>query len=232
MKKGKFLKVLNEAVRIAGSDYLVTLGIRPTRPETGYGYLKTSKMRLAGKMINKVERFTEKPDLAKARKFIKSRNYYWNSGMFIWKVSAVLDAFNRHLPSIYRLIGRQSGPAHIKKVWGRLPSISIDYGILEKASNVAAVPAVDIGWSDLGSWESLTEVLSKNKQGNILRGRVHALNCRDSILWTDKKLVAAVGLDNVVIVNTPDAVLVCRKDRSQDVKYIVALLEKNKQSEI
>jgi mannose-1-phosphate guanylyltransferase len=231
-KQGKFLQTLREAVRLAQEDYLVTLGIVPRRPETGYGYLKTVKMRRNGRLIVKVRKFTEKPSLPKAKQFLKNRNYFWNSGMFVWKCSAILHGLKAYLPQVYRLIGKKTGSAHIKLVWGRMPSISIDYGILEKAKNVVAVPAVGIGWSDLGSWESLAEISLKDKQGNLFRGDVIPVNCKNTFIWGQKKMIASIGLEGIVIIDTPDALLVCSRERSQDVKEIVNVLNAKKRKEI
>jgi mannose-1-phosphate guanylyltransferase/mannose-6-phosphate isomerase len=233
----KFLDILEEAVGLAGQGFLVTLGIVPTRPETGYGYLKTSTMKVDGKTIVKVARFTEKPDLSTAKRFIKRKNYFWNSGMFVWKTAVILDAFRQYLPEVYRrLAAAERGPvstgqAYIDKVWGDLPNISIDYGILEKADNVAAVPAPGIDWSDLGSWESLAEVLDKDKHGNIFKGDVIPVECHNTLVWGNKKVIAPIGLSDIVIVDTPDALLVCRKDMSQHVKDVVSALNKNNRAE-
>lgn len=228
----KFLKVLGEAISLAQDEYLVTLGIVPTRPETGYGYLQTEKKKVNGRFIVAVKQFREKPSLAKAKQFIKNRNYFWNSGMFVWKSSVILKEFKRYLPSAYRLIGEKYGSAHIKKVWHRLPNISVDYGILEKAKNVVAVPAVGIAWSDLGSWESLMEVLNKNKKGNVFKGDVIAVNTKNTFVWGGQRVIAPIGLDDIIIIDTPDALLVCRKDQSQSVKDVVSILQKNSRLEI
>ena len=228
----KFSKVLEDAIALAQKNYLVTLGILPTRPETGYGYLQTAKKKIDGKSIVVVKQFKEKPSLAKAKQFIKRKNYFWNSGMFVWKSSVILQEFKKYLPSVYRLVGEKVGPAHIKKVWHRLPNISIDYGVLEKAKNVVAVPAPGIDWSDLGSWESLTEVLDKDKKGNIFKGDVIPVNCKNTLVWGGKRVIASVGLDDIIIIDTPDALLVCRKDHSQSVKDVVLNLQKSKRLEI
>ena len=130
------------------------------------------------------------------------------------------------------MLGKKSSTAHIRKVWRRLPNISIDYGILEKAANVAAVPAVGIEWSDLGSWESLTEVLPKNKQGNMFQGDVVSVGSKETLVWGGRKIIAAVGLEDIIIIDTPDALLVCRKEASQGVKDVVTHLQKRKRREI
>jgi len=235
LNQKKFLSILDEAVVLANADNLVTFGIVPNRPETGYGYLKTAKKKVKGTTVNKVVKFTEKPSVAKAKEFVK-KGYFWNSGMFVWRSEIILQAFETHLPKIHNIfVGAGFKPAHLKdinKIWPKLPSISIDYGILEKADNVVAVPAKGIDWSDLGSWESLAEVLMKDKNGNILKGNIIAHETRDSLVWGEKRLIATVGLEDVVIIDTPDALLVCRKDLSQDVKAVVDILKIKKCKEL
>ena len=211
----KFGRLLGEAVTLAAREYLVTFGIVPTRPETGYGYLKIKK----DANILRVEKFIEKPDLARAKLLVAQKNYLWNSGMFVWKTEAILEAFRKYLPLIYAARG------NMLKAWPKLPGISIDYGILEKAKNVAAV-ATDIGWSDLGSWESLSEALPKDKAGNSLKGNALTLDCQESLIVAGKRLVAAIGVKDLIIVDTPDALLVCPKHRSQDVKKLVETFKK------
>lgn len=224
-----FLNALDKAVRLARQDQLVTFGIVPTRPETGYGYLKTKK---AGGIL-RVERFIEKPDLARAKDFVARKDFLWNSGMFVWKTETILEAFRKYLPGIYRMfvgtglpvLADRPGKPVPTKNWHKLPAISIDYGILERADNVAAV-AADIGWSDLGSWESLAEILAKDKQGNSLKGNIITLDCRDTLILSNTRLVAAVGVQDMIVIDTPDALLVCPKHRSQDVKKLVETLKK------
>lgn len=227
--KNAFLKVLDKAAAFARQEYLVTLGIVPTRPETGYGYLKTAKMTKGG--ILKVARFTEKPDLATARRFVRSRDYFWNSGMFVWRADVILREFEKYLPEIYKSVAADPRPARVHKVWKSLPSISVDYGILEKSNRVVAVAAAGIGWSDLGSWESLFEVLPKDADGNSLEGNVLALDCRNTFVRAHKRLVAAVGLEGLVVIDTPDALLVCPSALSQKVKDVVAILKARRRPE-
>jgi len=158
--------------------------------------------------------------------------------MFIWKTTVILGEFKQHLPEAYKLLvgkdmkSKALGREYIQKIWSRMPNISIDYGILEKAKNVAAVPTLDIGWSDLGSWESLVEVLSKDRQGNIFNGDIIPVNCKNTLVWGEKKVIAPVGLRNMIIVDTPDALLICPKDKSQDVKIVVDTLKAKKRREI
>jgi len=246
LKTKKYLNCLSRAFQLASKNYLVTFGIQPTRPETGYGYLKTAtaesaegKRRLHRDLRSQrlpfaasvVAEFTEKPNLAKAKQFIRNKNYYWNSGMFIWKTEIILNEFKRHQPKIYKLVGEKYSQKYINRVWKKLPSISIDYGILEKAKNVAAIPALNIGWSDLGSWESLTEVLAKDKKNNIFKGDVININSNSTFIWGQKRCIAAIGLKNLIVIDTPDALLICPKDQSQNVKDIVTFLQKSKRPE-
>ena len=230
--KRKYLSALNQAVQLAQKEYLVTMGIKPTRPETGYGYLKTSKKRIAGKTVVVVDQFKEKPTLPVAKKFVKQGNYYWNSGMFIWRADVILNEFKMHIPKLYRYLAKGSSQAYIKKVWNKFPSISIDYGILEKAKKVGAIPAADIGWSDLGSWESLFDVLAKKKKDVVKRGDAFDVESKASLVWSSKKFVATIGLDNLVVVDTDDALLICQKDRSQDVRQVVEYLKSNRRPEL
>ncbi len=220
-----FLKALQKAAGLAGRDYLVTFGIPPTRPETGYGYLQTRTVPEGKSRILRVRRFIEKPSLDKAKRFVRSKNYFWNSGMFVWKAEVILRAFQEHQPVIFNLIGQNASQAVINKIWTKLPSVSVDYGILEKAGNVAAVAARNIGWSDLGSWEALTEVLPKDRLGNTIRGDVIAAGCRDMAVFGADRLVAVIGLEEVVVVDSPDALLVCRRDKSQKVREVVGVLQ-------
>ncbi|HBR14481.1 MAG TPA: mannose-1-phosphate guanylyltransferase [Candidatus Omnitrophica bacterium] len=232
LHQGNFLKVLEEALVLARREYLVTLGIVPTRPETGYGYLKIRKTTSRGRKVVKVEKFIEKPSLEKARQFVRQKRYLWNSGMFIWKSAVVLKEFERHLPEMCRVLRGRTALAQIRKIWPQLPNISIDYGILEKADNVAAVPAKDIGWSDVGSWEALADVLPKDKNRNYFKGDVISLDCAGSFVWGEKRLIAAVGLEDLIVIDTPEAVLVCKKDMSQRIREIVSALKKNQRTEI
>lgn len=249
--KRNFLRSLNEAIALARRNYLVTFGIVPTRPETGYGYLQTMPKKSGNRTVTLVKRFTEKPSLKKAMEFIgwnpsthpsgslrmspkkkncRGLNYFWNSGMFVFKSETILGAYKKYLPQVYHLLSRNLN--RVNKIWPKLPSISVDYGIMEKANNVVAVKAKDIGWSDVGSWEALAEVLPKDKTGNMFKGDVWAEGCRDTLVHSGKRFVAAVGLSGIVIVDTPDALLVCRKEKSQAVKDVVAHLKKTGRKEL
>ena len=228
VKQKAFLKHLAQAGRLALDGYLVTLGIIPTRAETGYGYLKIKPAQKTGRKVWMVEKFTEKPSAATAKKFLKTKKYLWNSGMFIWRCETILNEFRVQLPAVYKIFKEKIDTANVYRAWPRLPSISIDYGILEKAGKVATIPAGDMGWSDLGSWESLCEVLQKKKKDNIFNGDIVPFQAENTFVWGAERLIAVVGLKNMIVVDTKDALLICRKDLSQDVKKIVETLKKKR----
>ena len=228
LKPAVFLKHIEEALRLAREGYLVTMGIVPTRPETGYGYLKVKTIREGDRRFLKVERFVEKPPAEKAAQFFKEKKYLWNSGMFVWKTETILKAFEKYLPEVCRLLRLQDNLNDVRRIWDQIPNVSVDYGILEKAHHVAAVAGHDMGWSDVGSWEALWEVLSKDKKGNTLKGNIVSLDCENSLIHSGKRLVVAIGLKGVVIVDTPDCLLVCRKEASQRIKEVVAALQENR----
>jgi len=234
-----FRKCLEVAARAAEQGHLVTLGITPSRPETGYGYIKAGKHLGDGDVAGarQVERFVEKPDLGTAQEYLKSGQYYWNSGMFVWKVSSFLGEIERHLPALHqglqeigKSIGTGSEADVVGQVFARIEAVSVDYGVMERTDRAAVVPA-DIGWSDVGSWTALEEVTDKNGSGNILAGNVIDIDSSDSVIYADQRLVATIGLRNTIVVDTPDATLVCSKERAQDVKKIVDELKKRKAEE-
>jgi len=229
--KRVFGQAVDKALTLAKANFLVTWGIRPTRPETGYGYLQTEPKRVQGRVFLKVKKFTEKPFRDKAVRFMKQGNYFWNGGMFVWKASVILEEFKRYQPTIYRYFINNSHRRQTRNQWQKLPSISVDYGILEKSHRVACIAVKDLRWSDLGSWEALHEAGKKDKKGNIFRGDIIPLECRNTLAWGEDRLVAAIGLENMLIVDTSDALLVCRRDLSQRVKGIVEILEKKNRKE-
>ena len=232
----KFKAAISVGCRLAQDGYLVTFGIRPTRPETGYGYIHPDLRARLGKRGGlcgyKVARFVEKPNLAKARVYLRKGNYYWNSGIFLWRASTILEEFAKHQPALLRGLKAlnsmdQSGDAarQFATQYKKLKSVSIDYGVMERSSQSAVVP-VDFSWSDIGSWGSLDEVVPRDKKGNVKTGNVVDLESRDSIVFADRRLVASIGLTGMVVVDTPDATLVCPKSRSQDVKKLVEILKR------
>ena len=237
----EYLAVISAASRVASQEgYLVTIGIKPTGPETGFGYLEAgdSQVTDAGKQVFRVKSIREKPDLVKARKFVQSGKFYWNSGMFIWKASAILKEIERCLPDlneglrkIKEVLGTPKEAATVPKVYQGLASISIDYGVMEKADNVLML-AGDFGWSDVGSWDALWEISAKDNSGNALQGGGSAIftDTEGALVYSPKKLVAVVGVKDLIIVETADALLICKKGRSQDVKKVVDTLEAAKKT--
>ncbi len=227
----EYLSTLQKAVDLAQTQHLVVFGITPSRPETGYGYFKTHSILEGKRSVLKVIKFIEKPSFDRAMKFLQEGNYYWNSGMFVWKTEVILSELKRYQPAIYELLSVKN-LAKIKNVWKKLPSISIDCAILEKSHRVAAVAAKNIGWSDVGSWQSLAEVSERDERKNIFKGDVLDIGSQNTFVWSSARLVATVGLQDMVIVDTPDALLVCRMDQCQKVKEIVGLLNKGKRKEV
>ena len=221
--------------QLARQGRLVTFGVPPIRPETGYGYIQPErKVRLGrkgGLTGYPVARFVEKPDAKTATRYLQSGQYYWNSGIFLWQASTILEEIARHQPDLgaaLKPIGQalQSGSnERLACVYRKLTPVSIDHGVMERSDRAAVIP-VEFLWSDVGNWSSLEEVAPRDKAGNVVSGKVVDLGSRDSILYADRRLVATIGLSGMVVVDTPDATLVCPKDRSQDVKAIVEILKK------
>lgn len=233
----EFTRVLSVAVKEAEEhDKLVTVGITPTFPSTGYGYIKFTKDSNAeleavsgnGEMkALKVEEFKEKPDLETAKEYVASGCYAWNSGMFIWKASTILKNFENYLPEIYadiQKIGDAMGMSSeydvINAVYPQIQSISIDYGIMEKSSDVMVVPG-EFGWNDVGSFDMLKVMHEEDADGNVVVGNCVNIDTKNSVVYSSGRLVTTLGLDNVVVVETADGIMVCNKDRVQEVKKIV-----------
>jgi len=315
---------LNIAIEAAKQDKLVTFGIQPTRPDTGFGYIKTGKtglrtektglrtektglrtektglrtektglrtektglrtegLGLSGKAttdstqscitgltqssvlesqscitgltqssvlepqsciepqscVLEVECFTEKPDLATAEQFLREGNYFWNSGMFVWRASVILAEIEQHLPDVYQVIqaiiaeSRVSGDFQgaVVKHFADMPSVSIDYGVLEKSNRVSLIPC-DIGWNDVGSWQAVHEISAKDENGNALQGNVIALDCKNSLIRAEKRLVAVIGVEDLCVVETADAILISKSDQTQRVREVVDVLQDRGASE-
>jgi mannose-1-phosphate guanylyltransferase/mannose-6-phosphate isomerase len=220
---GRFHAALKKAGKLARDGWLVVFGIRPARPETGYGYIKQAVS--LGDGAFEVRRFVEKPDRETAGRYLESGDYLWNSGMFVWKAETVLGEIRKQMPGLYKGLGRiRDAMGRMVEEFARLEPVSIDYGVMEKASKVAVLP-VDFGWSDLGSWDAVGEVIPPDADGNVTVGRVVSMGCRDTTVFADNRLVATVGLSDAVVVDTPDATLVCRKDMAQNVKDVVGVLK-------
>ena len=229
------------ASQLAADGYLVTFGIKPIRPETGYGYIKPKDKALLGKQGKlrgyRVQKFVEKPNATKATQYVKAGNFFWNSGMFVWRAATILEEIGRHQPAITAAMDRirelksANAPKQaIEDVYCKIKPVSIDNGVMEQSSKAAVVP-VTFKWSDVGSWGSLDEVAEKNKTGNVVTGRVIDLESKHSIVYADRRVVATIGLQDMVVVDTPDATLVCPKSRAQDVKKIVDILKQQQAPE-
>jgi len=226
--KNRFSKILDKAIYLAKRGYIVTLGITPTRPETAYGYIKVkSKLKILKSKAYIVDRFIEKPTFTKAKKLIKDKKFYWNAGIFIFRADTMLQELKKFAPDDYDVINKIKDEKSLNRLWPRITSTSIDYAVMEKTDKMVLLP-IDFGWIDLGSWQAIEEIIRKDKNGNIFKGNFIDIGSKDTLVWSDNRLVATLGLDNTVIVNTKDALLVCSKDRVQDVKKIVwKLKQKN-----
>ncbi len=218
---------------VEAHDALLTLGIKPSRPDTGYGYIQY-KEEQEDSGVHKVKTFTEKPDLELANQFLESGDFLWNAGIFIWSIKAITSAFNEHLHEVAELFQSEESiyfdekeHAFINEIYPACSNISIDYGVIEKAGNVYVLPS-DFGWSDLGTWKSLHEVFDKNSDNNAVIGeRIEMNDITSSVVVNDSdKLMVVEGLDNVIIVNTNDALLICSIDKEQNVKRIVGDIKK------
>lgn len=232
LKEEVFEKVLTEALQAASeNDWLLTIGIKPNRPDTGYGYIQYSEVntQYSNTEIRKVKTFTEKPILELAQKFLESGDFLWNAGIFIWSLASIQKAFERYLPEVKNLFAQgqttYDSPdenAFIQKVYNQCPSISIDYGVMEKAENVYVYGA-DLGWSDLGTWGSLFENKTKNEENNAIVGKnVMTYDSKNCIINVpDKKLVVVQGLDNYIVAAKDNALLICRKEDEQKIRNIV-----------
>ncbi len=231
-KQSAFLSLLNEGIRLAcKNEYLITLGIKPTFPETGYGYIQIGEGFEDSNTSYKVKRFVEKPDRKTAEQYLMDGRYLWNSGMFIWKTQAFWQALKRFLPSMHHSFCQLTNifdTPHfmetVEVVYKNMKSISVDYGIMEKSDKVLVIPA-DIGWNDIGSWTALEKIIEKGENGNIIIGHHIGIDSKNNIVYSHKKLIATIGIKDLIIVDTEDALLVCHKDRAQEIKDIVVLLE-------
>jgi mannose-1-phosphate guanylyltransferase len=230
----RFRRVLMAAESVAQQGWLVTLGIAPAGPATGYGYIEQAEelQVLAGFRVFRVAQFTEKPDLEAAQEMVASGRFSWNSGMFIWRVDQILEEFERQMPDLYdRLsrieaaLGRLRYKAVIESTWTDLSKQTIDYGVMEGAGKVAVIP-VDIGWSDVGSWASLGELLPTDEYGNVIRGPHTAIDTRNTVVMGGKRLIATIGMRDMIIVDSDDALLICPRGREQDVREIVRKLDR------
>ena len=231
-----FTATLKDAIAEAEQGSLVTMGITPTFPCTGYGYIRFDKTETD--TAKKVVEFKEKPDLKTAEEYVASGEYSWNSGMFVWKASVILAEFERLLPDVYACLTKIAdamGTADEKKVvdevYPTIPSISIDYGIMEKSDKVKVISA-EMGWNDVGSWDNLGVLHEADSDGNVFAGDHLAIDTKGCITYSKKRLISTVGVENLIIVETDDAIMVVDKSRAQDVKLIVEELKKQGRNEL
>jgi len=234
MKEQQFYNDLEKALEaVHEKNCLVTFGIEPTRPATGYGYIQyDTKKILVEDKVYKVKTFAEKPNLNTAKRFLQSGDFLWNSGMFVWKADTILRQMKAHMPELYDSImtiqgamGREDYDQIVEREWKTLRSESVDYGIMEKSGNVYVVRG-EFFWSDLGSWASVYELSEKDDQENVIRGEAMLVDSNENFVYSPDRFVATIGLDGMVIINTDDVTLVVEKNKSEDVKKLVEMLEK------
>lgn len=225
----------NAVVKATEEDNLVTIGITPTYAETGYGYINFGEK--SGNAF-KVKRFVEKPDFCTAEKYLLSGEYLWNSGMFVWKVSSIEERLKKYMPEVYegaKKIGDSFGTVNfndvLKTEYNKFESQSIDFGIMEKASNIYTL-AGNFGWDDVGNWLAIERINETDKNRNYIEGDVISEKCNNITVCGGKRLIATVGLENIIIVDTDDSVLVCSKNNTQDIKKIIEYLKDNSRTEL
>ena len=232
--EAEYARILQTAVRAAEErDALVTVGITPTFPATGYGYI-----RFEGEgAVKKVRKFVEKPDLETAMDYLASGEYVWNSGVFVWKVSVILEKFRTLLPDIYAdlekiaaAFGTPDEQKVLNEVYTNIRSISVDYGIMEKSDDILVVPG-EFGWNDVGSWDMMNVLHREDGNGNIALGDALVLESKNTTVYAGSRLVAVVGTDDLVVVETPDAVMVCPRSKAQDVKKLVDALKEQSRTD-
>lgn len=232
-----FVETFNEACNMAEKgDNLVTVGITPNYPETGYGYIKYDNDGMCGN-ARPVVQFVEKPDLQKAQEYLLQGTYLWNSGMFVWKVSTILKCFDKYMEKtakglevIKEAIGQPNQEDVLNEVFPQLESLSVDYGIMEKAENIYTIPG-NFGWDDVGSWLAVGRIKENDKDGNVVNGNVIAIDTKNCVIEGQEKLIAAVGLTDIVIVDTNDATLVAAKESAGQIKQVLAKLREDGRNE-
>jgi mannose-1-phosphate guanylyltransferase/mannose-6-phosphate isomerase len=224
--EGRFCEYVEKATELAKKGYIVTFGVNPVKPEVGYGYIKAGEsVEESGgdSGFKKVERFVEKPDLETAQRYLLEGGYYFNSGMFAFSLKTIFSEFKEHAPDIYAM----TEPGYVQALadFGKMPSISIDYAVLEKSRRVAVLP-LDVMWSDVGSWDSFFDVLDKDTNLNAKIGDVIDLDTKNSLIIAPHRLVATIGIEDTMVIDTPDALLIARREESQKVKTIVSELKR------
>jgi mannose-1-phosphate guanylyltransferase len=232
-KPAPYLRFVRRALRSAADGQIVVLGIQARWPETGYGYIEFPKNVQAGSIEPaSVRRFREKPDLKTARRYVKAGNFYWNAGMFFWKTSVLLDALREYLPKTATLLAslpeftNRRFNSRLKEAFPHCENISIDYAVLEKSPHVVGFATEDFGWNDVGSWNAVYELLARDENGNVFRGEALARSSSGNYVDAEGKLIALLGVKDLVVVDTPDALLIADRSRAQEVGDIVKELEK------
>jgi mannose-1-phosphate guanylyltransferase len=228
-----FIDTLKNAIEVAKeASNMVTIGITPSYPETGYGYINFGKEGDSKRNnVYVVKRFVEKPNLETAKEYLSSGKYLWNSGMFVWKASTIMDSFKALLPDTYEglqkiqeAIGQDNEAFVLEEEFGNFQSESIDYGIMERATNIYTIPG-SFGWDDVGSWLALERIHTTNDNGNVVAGNVITIDSKNSIIQGQDKLIAMIGMEDVIVVDTEDAILICDKAHTQDVKKVIENLK-------
>lgn len=225
-----FVKILKTGVEVAQVDSnLVTLGIQPTYPETGYGYIESTKqIRIVNELeIHKVNKFVEKPDLGTAELYLDSGNFFWNSGIFIWKTAVIREYIRNLMPEMHDLLETMKSAFRteekndiIKSEFSKMPDQSIDYGIMEKVNNIYVIPCV-FGWDDVGSWTALDRINERDENGNVIKGNILNIDTKRCIIESNGKLIATLGIEDLIIVDTEDVTLICTKEKAQEVKLLL-----------
>ena len=234
----KFQKALKTANQLVQEKYsITTIGIKPTYPSTAYGYIQYTKDKVAGQVDTfHLKTFAEKPHFSLAKRFIKSGDFLWNSGIFIWRANVLLDLMKVYLPDLYKQLIKMKPiikkNQDISNLWEAITPESIDYGIMEKVGSDAYVIKADFEWSDLGSWNALYDILPKSNGGNVVRGEGMVLNGKDNFIYSQDHFTAVVGLENVVIIHTDDATLVVHKDQVEKVKSMVDLVTESNRGDL
>jgi mannose-1-phosphate guanylyltransferase len=237
-REGRFLHVLRAAQQVAAEGHLVTLGIQPTFPSTGFGYIQQGNYlgTYENMVVFKALNFKEKPDAETAVKFLEGEDHSWNSGMFIWQISQVLGEFEKQMPKLFKAltkigneIGKEDYEAVLRQEWQKLDKVSIDFGIMEGAENVAVIPAKGLGWSDVGSWNAVFDALARDADGNVFNAQHHiSEDTKNSLVFTNglsDRLIVTIGVEDLIIVDTGDVIMVCDNQHAQDVKKIVGKLK-------
>lgn len=221
----RLIEILKLAEKKFKKDWLGTIGANPSYPETGYGYIKMGEN--LGNNFFKVDKFIEKPEFETAKQFLTSWEYLWNTGIFIWRVSTILERIKKYLPSNYKIlekimlaVGSAEEEKTIKEEYAKMKDISIDYGVMEKEKNIVVIPA-DIGWSDVGSWFHLRNALQKEKDSNVIKGRHVGVDSSNSLIFGSSRLIATIGVKDLVVIDTEDILFICPIDQSQNIKKLI-----------